>query len=353
METNPHSPWIKEDITFPCQPIRAEENRQFLFRVLYYDRNISLEVFHALSDGSGGLVFLKTLVAQYFRRLGREIPAGQGILDIHEKPHPEEMEDAYNRYANFRVIHSRREQTAYHLKLPKLPIFMLKVVEGTIPITPLLAKAHEYKVSLTELMTAILLEKLLDMEKSNPDRYRSKPVKVSVPVNMRKYFPSQTLRNFSLYVNTGIDPQYGDYTFEEILHQVHHYMRYQLNGKFLNAQMCGNVASERNPLLRVMPLFIKNAAMGAAYRLSGERYFTTTLTNLGTISVPSQLQREIEAFVFTLGPAQSNSVHCAACSYGDHLRIVFSGTTDDTQLETAFFRRIVGWGIPVKVVGNG
>ncbi len=352
METNPLTPKVRPEITFPCQPMRFEENEDFLFRVLYYGPSIHLEVFHALSDGSGGLVFLKTLVAQYLRLKGHRIPASHGVLDLAEKPGLEEMEDAYRRYANFRVIRSRAEQRAYHLRMKKLPTFMLAITEGILPVQALLQKARSLHVSMTELLTAILLEGILKLYQNDPLARRGEAVKVSVPVNMRNYFPTRTLRNFSLYVNVGVDPQYGEYTFEELLSQVHHYMRYQLNGKFLNAQMCGNVASERNPVLRCMPLFIKNAALNAAYRLSGERYFSTTLTNLGTIDLPPEMEPQVETVFVTLGPAKINPIQCAVSSYGGSLRVLFSSTAASTALEHSFFRRLVEWGIPVTVIGN-
>lgn len=352
METNPRTPRVHPDVTFPCQPMRFEENEDFMFRVLYYGSSIHLEVFHALSDGSGGLVFLKTLVAQYLRLKGHPIPASHGVLDLAEKPDMEEMEDAYRRYANFRVIRSRAEQRAYHLRMKKLPTFMLAVTEGVIPLQAMLQKARSYHVSMTELMAAVLLDVILDLHRCDPFARRGEAVKVSVPVNMRNYFPTRSLRNFSLYVNVGVDPQYGEYTFEEILSQVHHYMRYQLNGKFLNAQMCGNVASERNPVLRCMPLFIKNAALNAAYRLSGERYFTTTITNLGAIDAPPEMKPLLETIFVTLGPAKINPIQCAVSSYGDSLRIIFSSTVSSTALERGFFRRLVTWGIPVSAISN-
>ena len=42
------------------------------------------------------------------------------------------------------------------------------------------------------------------------------PVKVLIPVNLRKIFNSGTLRNFVLYASPSIDPRLGEYTFEEL-----------------------------------------------------------------------------------------------------------------------------------------
>ena len=91
---------MKPDISNPCQPVRFKEDNGWLIRFYYYETRISLEVFHALSDGAGALTFFRTVLAAYFRETGRDIPyAGQGLLDLREPPLREEREDAYARYA--------------------------------------------------------------------------------------------------------------------------------------------------------------------------------------------------------------------------------------------------------------
>ena len=92
--------------------------------------------------------------------------------------------------------------------------------------------AASYQVTITEYLNAVLLYALMQkQEKDAPYRYR--PVKIAMPVNLRQFFPSKTLRNFITMVYPSIDPRLGEYTFEEIVEQVHNYMRYYINKKFL------------------------------------------------------------------------------------------------------------------------
>ena len=91
-------PQVEPDIANPCQPIRFS-SRDRLLRIFYYESRISIELFHALADGAGALVFLKTLTAEYLRQTGVEVPCTDGVLDPAQPPDPEEWEDAYPRYA--------------------------------------------------------------------------------------------------------------------------------------------------------------------------------------------------------------------------------------------------------------
>ena len=56
------------------------------FRVLYWENRISVEFFHVLTDGTGGMTFLKVLVAEYLRLTGVEVVPGDALWDINAVP---------------------------------------------------------------------------------------------------------------------------------------------------------------------------------------------------------------------------------------------------------------------------
>lgn len=346
-------PLIQQDVSNPCVRMFDGVNGSgsFLFRVRYHGRRVALEVFHSLTDGFGALTFLKTLTAQYLILLGHTIPATHGVLDCTEQPKPEEIEDNFGKYANLRVVKSRRESRAFHIFGTDLPPHSVNIVTGLIPVDKILAQAKKHQVTLTEYLTGALMFTLYNIQKAS-GRRRQLPVKVSVPVNMRKFYGSVTLRNFSSYVNAGIDPRYGDYTFEEIVMLVHHFMRYEITEKHLNARLAKNVRSERNLFLRVAPLFMKNWALYLAFRLVGERLFTTTLTNLGAVEVPDAMRKHVEYFDVMLGPPRYNKTACAVTSFEGQLCINFTRTIRESYVEREFFCFLVRQGIPVKVFSN-
>lgn len=351
-EQNDQTPIVYEDVLYPCGNIRPALNNGFLFKLRYYNNRIALEVFHSLSDGSGGMIFLKTVVAQYLElKYNIKIPPSDGVLDVNAPPEAEEMEDAYKKYANLNRKRSRREDAAFQCGGEPLPEDCLNIITAHMPLESLLSLAKKYKCSLTEYLVSVYIWAIYGIECSQRRR-RYKPVKISVPVNMRRFYPSRTLRNFSLFVNPGIDPGMGEYTFEEVTRQVHYFMRYEINAKALNAQMAANVGSERNPAVRVMPLFVKKFALGMVYKMAGESRFSGTLSNLGEIKFPEEMKKYITDVSFMLGRGRVNSTAAAMLSYDKTAVITFTRSVKSAEVERRFFTFLVKSGVHVKIESN-
>jgi NRPS condensation-like uncharacterized protein len=342
---------IQEDVINPCMVLSSSKDRGFQIRVRYHDHRVALEVFHSVSDGSGAMVFLKTLLAQYLILCGIEVLPTDGVLDCAVPPRPGELADDFSAFAGQSPPRRRREARAYHVSGTKLPHHDLTITTGTVPVDALRAEGKRYGVSITEYLTGVYIYILNDIQQAE-GRPRSLPVKVQVPVNLRRFHPSETLRNYSSYVTPGIDPAHGDHTFEEILSSVHHFMRYEVTTKHLKSRVATNTRTEGNPLLRIMPLFVKDRAISLGYKLAGPAIYTSVLTNLGTVKVPPAMEPHVETFDFNLGPAQVTNVDCAVLGYRDHLRINFTRVIQEATVERAFFTFLVRQGIPVRVESN-
>lgn len=344
-------PFVQPDIVNPCMPLSFRSNNRYLIRIYYYRNQISLEMFHSLADGNGALCLLRTITAVYLRLKGYQIPNGNGVLDIHESPDPEELEDAYLRYATSKIKPKRSQEKAYRVRGQMEPFYTLNIIRGLIPVDQLLQKARSYKVSVTEYLNSVLLYSLLEKQKA--DRvFRERPVKLAMPVNLRRMFPSKTLRNFITMVYPSIDPRMGDYTFEEILTQVHHYMRYYINNKFLNADITTNAATQQNLLIRMVPLFIKDFVVRQFYIRVQDKQSTAGLTNLGVVSVPEEMKPFIERFDVLMGQPFSPRTNCAIISYENILSISFTSCIKETDVERYFFRKLIAEGIHVKIETN-
>ena len=131
-----------------------------------------------------------------------------------------------------------------------------------------------------------------------------------MPVNLRRFFPSKTLRNFITMVYPAIDPRLGDYTFEEIVTQVHHYMRYYINEKFLRGDITTNVRTQQNPFIRIVPLFLKDFVVRQFYTKVQDKNSSAGLTNMGAFPVPEDMKPYINRFEVYMG--QPFSTHCRA-----------------------------------------
>lgn len=344
-------PFVRRDIANPCQPIREKQDNDWLIRFFYYEKRISFEAFHAISDGAGALTFFRTLLAEYLRERGVEIPPDPSILNVEEAPRPEELEDAYGRYAGRRALRGRLEKTAYSNVSRQEPFYTLNVTMGLMSVTEVKGQAKRYGASLTEYLTAVLLLSLLEKQAEEKHR-RQKPVALAIPINLRSWFPSETLRNFILTVRPCIDPSLGEYSLEEIIRYVHSYMNLHLSRQEMRAVLTGNVRFTQNPLLQVIPLFLKKPVMAFSYELLGVRPYTATYTNPGPFRVPEAMAPYIDHMEVVLGQATRPSPHCASISFGDTLEVTFAGTGASSDTERRFFTHLVQAGIHVKVISN-
>ena len=342
---------IQEDVQNPCMEITKKENDGFLLRVRYHGCRIALEAFHSVTDGSGALTFLKTLVAQYFRLQGITIPAEKGVLDCTSPPKPEEVQDSFRPFALGTHRIRRKELRAYQIKGTSLPPHNISIIRGTIPLEEIRKAGKRHNVSITEFLTAALLYNLNGLQLcENP--YKLLPVRVQVPVNLRGHFETETLRNFSSFINVELEPRLGDYSFEEVLKLVHHFLRFEVNEKFLRSRVAANLRTEGLLFLRVVPLMIKNPMIGLGYKIAGPNTFTSILSNLGNIDVPHELAEYVKKFDIVLGASKDTAVKCAVSGFKGSLRVNFTSSIEEAMVERAFFTFLVGQGIPVEVESN-
>lgn len=349
---NRPGPFVQEDVKNPCQPMHFKANNRYLVRVYYFRNRISLEAHHSLGDGTGGMCVLQTLTATYLRLLGHdEIKNGGFVLDINGEPDEGELEDAYMRYANAKVRPPRLQEKAYRVRGTAEPFYTLNIIDGIMSVSEVMAVAKKYNATITEYLNAVLLYALLQKQEQDR-RVHLRPVKIAMPVNLRRFFPSGTLRNFITMIYPGVDPRLGDYTFEEIVVQVHNYMRYYLNEKLLRGDITTNAATQRNPVIRVVPLFIKDMVVRTFYSKIQDRNSSAGLTNMGALRVPDGMKPYIERFDIYMGQPFSRRTNCAIVSFEDTLTINFASSIIEADVERYFFRKLVQDGIHVKIESN-
>lgn len=344
-------PFVQPDISNPCQPMRDREDNNWLIRFYYYESRISFEAFHAISDGSGALTFFRTVLAEYLRERGVDIPPDPLILDVGQPPKAEELEDAYGRYAGKRVLRGGFQKTAYANTSPQEPFYTLNVTMGLMSVAALKAKAKERGATITEYLAAVLLLSLMEKQRAEHP-HRERPVALAIPVDLRGWFPSGTLRNFMLTLRPCVDPALGEYDLEDLIRYVHHFMGLSLNRPEMQAAITGNVRFTRNRFLQTIPLFLKKPIMAFSYWLVAVRPYTATFTNPGAVRLPDSMAPHVRRMEVILGQATRPSPHCAAISCGDVMEVTFAGTGTSSETERRFFTHLIRGGVPVKVISN-
>lgn len=342
---------VRQDEGHPCMPFSKKRDGNFLFRVFYFGKRISVEFFHVLTDASGGLVFLKTLTVRYLQLLGHPVSFDQGALDITQAPTEEEIQDAFRNIELPDIRVNRSVEKTYHIpSTPEIP-HTLNILAASIPCDALLNEAHRMQVTLTEYLASLILYAGYRCQEQEGKRKKF-PVRVSVPVNLRSLYGVNTMRNFSSFVNPSIDPRLGEYTLEEICKCVHNFMAYHCTKKQLSAAIATNVSDEKHLFIRLVPLFLKNLVISNVFRHSGDLHFTSTLSNIGRTGIPTGAEELIRRFEFLLGVPYAPVCNCACISSGNELRLTFSRNICETTLPRILLCTLVEMGIPVTVDSN-
>lgn len=330
---------VQEDTGRLCARMKKREMRKSCLRIMVRGSEIAVEYFHGLCDGSAAMTFLKSLTAEYVRLAeGIQIPNTDGICSPAESAHTGELSDAFETYAS-RVKKDRTAEKALSLTGKPLPHDEQISAEAYLAVTDVKKEAHRYGVTITEYLTARLLyalQQIWEEERHRPSGH----LRVSVPVNLRQFFPTETLRNFSHFIMIDIDPRKGHWTFEEICSSVHHQMGLQLTRKEMLAEISNNVTILRNPVFRLIPLGIKNLMMRLSYWIFGTNTSCLSISNLGTISVPTEMKRFIQRFHVQLDAHKGSPYSCAVVSFGNELTVSLTRSIQDDRLERYFLGRL-------------
>ena len=346
-------PELKKESSYPLTRMSKKETRRCAMRVIPYKKRIAVEIFHSLTDGNGALVFLKSLVAEYIEeKYNEKIPNEMGILDRLEKPDDKEFEDAFIKNKGS-VKTGRKDTDAWQLLGTDEPAGFLNLTCFKISIKEVLEKAHQYNASLTAFLCAVMMMALQELQKEMVSKQkRRKPIKVLIPVNLRNLFETKTLRNFVFYTTPEIETQLGEYSFEEILNIVKHRMGLDITKKQMTKKITANVESEQIFLVKIMPLFIKNLVMKAVFNAVGERKSCLSLSNLGAVKIPENMEKYIDRFDFILGIQATAPYNCGVLSYKDTLYINFIRNIREPFLEAKFFSTLRDMDISVTVESN-
>jgi NRPS condensation-like uncharacterized protein len=341
---------VSEEKQYPCNNINPKTNNGYLIVVLYYKYRISVEIFHSITDGSGAVEFLKSLVYYYLKFLGNAIETEGRILLSGEGVHIRDIEDSFhNYYREKRLSRKLRQEKAYRIKGKSFDTFGNNVVHGVLSASRLHDIAQQKGVTITSYLAALLI---YSIQQTRINRAADDaPVTVVVPVNFRKLFPSQTLRNFFGAIIIG-DKITSAGTFDELVVRVHKSLKEKTNKDHLNNIITEYVKLEKSSLIRFIPLFIKNILIRLGYTMWGQNKSTITLSNIGIILLPRKMHEFIDHFEAVLYPTKKIPVNCGICSFNDRLTITFTRTIIEAGILQHFFSFLSENGLDVEIYSN-
>lgn len=347
-ENNKPAPRVKEETLFPCRYIQPNKNNSYLFSVSYYKSRINLEVFHVLTDGMGGMVFIRELTYQYLRLAHPELKevVGDDLCASTSLSLEESFEKNYRKGKR----RSFTTERAYLIKLKKLTKGEFGVMHGLINIPELKEVTKKYGVSINEYLVATFAwATYVRCLHKAPSK---KPIRIAVPVNLRPFFNSNTTKNFFTMVSAEFYPKEEEYTFEEVLEIIQKSLKSQIQKDNLEEIFSSSVSNQKNKFLRMIPLVVKNMVMRLVFNQTALAH-TTTITNVGFVKVEPVYEPYIKMFRSFIAISKGQSLKGTINSYQDTLVFTFSSLFSDTSVQREFFRKIASDGVTVQIETNG
>ena len=323
---------VKQEKRPPCSSLYIPDKKSLLFQVSYHNNRMNFEVFHGLTDGTGAMNFLEELVQNYLILAHPETELPRVKHEEEITPGDQE-EDSFSQYYSSDIPKNKEKKpAAVKLKGEKLVHSDMDITEVILPVKETLMKARSYGVSITVLLTAMLL---CSIKEEIPRNRQKKPVTLMIPVNLRNYFPSQSMGNFFGWIEVGYVFEENT-SFEEVLFSVKQQFQEQLQKDKIAMNMNGYVRIEKNPFVRAVPLEIKKFFLMAGANL-GSRSITAVYSNIGIIRLPEEYKEYIERFgIF----ASTDSLQLCSCSYGEQLVLGFTSKIPDDSIQRNFMKML-------------
>lgn len=284
----------------------------FLYRVNYYKNRINLEMSHILSDGRGSLEFFKMLLTNYIKISH----PNEKILIEYDASDSEKNEDSFDKYYKKERSFFKKKKKIYRIKAKKL-INETRFMELHLSAKEVLAIAHEYNTTLTGLIISVLIDSI---KKEIKIRDLNKVIRIDVPVDLRNYFPSLTIKNFFGLTYVEYNFKSKEDTLEDIIKSVSEQLKNRITKENLSKRVNKMVSLEKNVILRVTPLGLKDFALNLTDKFATSGC-TTCVSNLGKIKT----NKILEKYVKDINVLNSTgSFKFTICSYNDNLSIGIS-----------------------------
>ena len=347
LEHNSKEPIIELESDYPCKYIDPKTNNQYLFKVTYFERKINIDIFHSLTDGNSGALFFKEIIYSYL-----------------EMTHPEEfkeeirsyrkveytIEDSYIKNFDKKSKNNNSSKKAYLLKGGKLKLGAISAIHEIIDLSKLKEEVKKQNCTITQYLTAVLIYSIYQVNFINP---KHRPIKICIPVNLKKYFQSDTITNFFSYITVEADMEKEELNnFEKILEFVKKDFEKRLTQEEIKKTMSGNVKLGINPFIKAIPLILKRPIVRLSY-LEIRKYTTMTFSNIGRIGIIGKYKKYIDNFFMLIAPEQAEKVKCSACSYENKITVTFTSILNNNNIEKIFSQFLKDKGIDVQIESNG
>jgi len=299
-----------------------------MLRILYGERHIRVEVTHIMTDGRGVASITRALMVRYFELLGIEMDK-TGIIDCTKPMVSEESENAYERFANSEPV--KRKPKKPKIKAYKhehLKTYKARIITKNFELEKIKKRAKAQELSISEYM---LTHIFLAIAKERDESGNIKPITSNIPVDLRSFFPTPTVRNFIGSSPNIIIQEAGE--FAEISTQIRSQFE-AITKSYLQGQI--NEFEMSRKQLDSMPKWIRKLML--KFIMSQMYKETTTMfSNLGLVKFPKEIESRINYLDFNNSPIASLPYLFSCITFGKTLTLSITVTVEGEEIISQIF----------------
>lgn len=341
LESSNKIPQIEKEHKPVCSDMKCLYNKKLLFEISYFGKRIHMEVFHVLADGTSTKEFFQTLICKYLslaHKLHEPAPNWDGSLS-------QRTDDSYNKYYSGTNSKLKKRAKAAQIRGNHYEANFLRNITARMLSNPVREIAKKHNATITIFLTACLIQSIGENIHA---RERKKPIMISVPVDLRNYFPSSSARNFWGSILIRYDWSRFDNSLDKIIQDIKPQFEDMLNKEFLENQLDQQSTIENKIWAKLAPLALKQIALRIVYKKSLTE-ITGTISNIGKIELDEEYKPYIRAFDIC---SSTSKIKACLCSYDDILSISFTNPRTRSDIEKSFFRILTEKGVNVSVFSN-
>ncbi len=352
-EGNTKTVFACEEREYPCVEINPSENNGYFIKTLYYKNRVSVEVFHSLTDGKGAVEFLKTLLHYYVAEKYKCDISQSNILLSHKNNEDDSTDSFTEHFSDFKkgaLIKMGKDPMAYRIKGNYFHSLGNNVITSVLNASELNVVAKQNNTTIGGFLVAVLIYSIYHANQKY--RFNKKPIVVAVPVSLRDRYKTTSLRNFFGVVNVSYSMT-SHTQFEDVVSSVTSQLKMLTERENLEHVSKTYLKTRRNMFFNMVPLHIKNMFIPLGFWYIAENKKTMTLTNLGNIVLPPEIEQHVKHFETLLYPTAKSPINCAIITVNDKLAISFTRAVQETEILRYFFKFIADTtNLDVQVYSN-
>ncbi|MDR2828191.1 MAG: hypothetical protein LBV51_02080 [Acholeplasmatales bacterium] len=351
LETNFLEPVILDESPILSRAVSLKEQNDYLFKVCVFEKRVSIEFYHALTDGMGGMEFFKAVLYNYFVCIGHKFVNSYSVLTSEIEELYEETKDSFLLNYDKTIKDYPKDTRAYKIKGFPFKTNFIGAFYIICNTASILSAAKKYNATLGEYISSLIILGIYNCYFKNDPNTKNRPIRITLPVNLRKYFNSRTLRNFVLFIRTS--HLYNEnIILEDVIKDVKNKFSTELTLPFLHRRLAQNMNFEKAFFIRIIPLFLKIPLVKIGYKIASDNVSTFSYSNLGKINVPLEFNDLVDRFEFLIPPSQTSPVNASSISFNNKTILTLTSRIIDRKIQSFVINQLIKDNVDLVIETN-